>query len=137
MDGVMKLDEYYRNQLKNGTEFQDFVFDVLYDHGLPLISYSSKKYQIEKGENKAGIEIKYDKKFAKSGCFWIEIAEKKCKNNPHWIASGIYRTDNSWLYLIGNYEVFYIFPTFFLIIFTPRFYFLKFINIFIFNCKCI
>ena len=92
-----------------GLEYQDYIFDKLYSLGIPLISYSSKKYQIEKGENKAGIEIKFDNMFDKTKNLWIELAEKSNSNNKDWIPSGISRDDNTWLYLIGNYEIIYIF----------------------------
>lgn len=103
------MNPYYREKLKQGIEYQDYIFDKLYSLGLPLISYGSKKYQIEKGENKAGFEIKFDDKFAITGNFWIEVAEKSNANNEYWIPSGICRDDNTWLYLIGNYEIIYIF----------------------------
>lgn len=103
------MSKYYAEKLNLGLEFQDFIFDKLYEIGLPLISYSSKKYQVEKGENKAGFEIKYDMMFRKTGNFWIEVAEKSNPNNPKWIPSGIHRDDNAWLYIIGDYEEIYIF----------------------------
>ena len=103
------MTEYYKKKLNQGLEYQDFIFDTLYSLGLPLISYGSKKYQVEKGENKAGFEIKFDDKFATTGNFWIEVAEKSKPENKQWIPSGIYRDDNTWLYLIGNYSEFYIF----------------------------
>lgn len=95
--------------LNKGQEFQDYVFDKLYEIGIPLISYSSKKYQIEKGENKAGVEIKFDDNFAKTNNFWIEVAEKYDPKQEDWFDSGIKRDDNTWLYIIGNYDIFYIF----------------------------
>lgn len=118
------MDKYYKDQLEDGLQFQDFVFDVLYEYGIPLISYSSKKYQVEKGENKAGIEIKYDKQFIKTGNFWIELYEKSHPSKKKWIASGILRDDNTWLYLIGNYDVFYIFPKKYLKLISNQFHIL-------------
>ena len=108
-DGIVGEMSYYNDMLKEGLEYQDFIFDLLYKLGLPLISYSSKMYQINKGENKSGIEIKYDKKFSKTGNFWIEFLEKSNVNNEKWIKSGIDRDDNTWLYLMGDYEVIYVF----------------------------
>ncbi len=105
----MSHKDYYNKQLKDGLEYQDFVAEILYSFGLPLFNYASKKYQFEHGENKLGVEIKYDKKFKDTGNLWIEIEEKSDPQNKHYFPSGIYRNDNTWLYVIGNYEVFFIF----------------------------
>lgn len=96
------MTEYYKKQLKQGIEFQDHVVDVLYENGIPIVSYSSKKYQNNVGENKCGIEIKNDNKYHTTGNLFIEIAEKSDPENENFIPSGIYRDDNSWLYLIGD-----------------------------------
>ena len=40
---------------------------------------------------------------------FVEIAEKTNSSNQNFIASGIYRNDRTWLYIIGNYEIIYIF----------------------------
>lgn len=93
---------YYREKLKQGLHYQDFVVEELYKIGLPIISYSSKEYQNMIGENKAGIEIKNDMNFRKTGNFYIEIAEKSNAENRNFVDSGIYRKDNTWLYLIGD-----------------------------------
>ena len=103
------MNSYYKEKLEQGLTYQDFVVEKLYEIGLPLISYSSKKYQALIGENKIGIEIKNDDKFAETGNFYIETAEKSDANNLNWIPSGICRNDNSWLYILGNYNEIYIF----------------------------
>ena len=100
---------YYSDQLTDAKEFQDFVAEKLYAIGLPLFNYTSKKYQVEYGENKLGVEIKFDKKFQETGNLWIELAEKSNPDKISYIGSGIHRNDNTWLYLIGNYEVIFIF----------------------------
>lgn len=101
---------YYSEKLEIGKEYQDFVIDVLAKEvGLSISNYSSKKYQFNIGENKQGIEIKFDSRFLETERLSIEIAEKSHPNNKNWIPSGIYRDDNSWLYIQGNYDVVYIF----------------------------
>ena len=100
---------YYKEKLKEGLHFQDYVIEELYKIGLPLISYSSKEYQNMIGENKAGMEIKYDKRFRDTGNLYIEIAEKSNPQNINFVPSGIYRNDNTWLYVIGDWETIYIF----------------------------
>jgi len=105
----MTMTEYYKEKLEQGLCYQDFVVDQLYKIGLPLIAYSSKKYQNLVGENKNGIEIKNDAKRKDTGNIYIETAEKTNANNEFFVASGIYRNDNSWLYLIGDYKRIFIF----------------------------
>ena len=109
----MKLNKemtpYYRERLKEGLHYQDFVMEELYKIGLPLISYSSKEYQHTIGENKAGIEIKKDNRWRETGNVYIEMAEKSNPENLNWIPSGIYRKDNTWLYLIGDEGKMFIF----------------------------
>ena len=98
------MTEYYKEKLKQGLYFQDYVCELLYQHGIPIISYSSKEYQNMIGENKAGIEIKNDTRFRETGNLFIEISEKTNSENENFIPSGIYRNDNTWLYLIGDKE---------------------------------
>lgn len=100
---------YYKEKLEQGLTYQDFVVEQLYDAGIPLISYSSKKYQCLIGENKAGIEIKNDNLFRKYGNFYFEYAEKSDKNNANYVNSGILRNDNTWLWVQGDYEDIYVF----------------------------
>jgi hypothetical protein len=104
---------YYNDMLKVGLQYQDFMCDLLYQLGIPLLSYSSKMYQIKKGENKAGFEIKFDQMFARTGNLWIEFEERSVTDKPY-IQSGIFRDDWTWLYLIGDYSTIFIFPKKFL-----------------------
>jgi len=101
---------YYEHCNEKGLQYQDFVMDVLIKEiGISLSNYSSKKYQYNVGENKQGIEIKYDDKHKETGNIYIEVAEKTNKNNPNYVDSGIMRSDNTWLYLIGDYSTIYVF----------------------------
>jgi len=111
----MKYNDYYKEQLQKGLEYQDFVAEKLYSIGLPLFNYSSKKYQVELGENKLGVEIKHDMKFEETGNFWIEISEKSHPDRKEYFKSGINRADNTWLYVIGNYNEIFIFSKQFLL----------------------
>jgi len=99
--------EYRQNFIK-GAEYQDFIMERLYEQGIVLASYSSKKYQVKYGENKAGIEIKFDGRMKETGNVYFEISEKSDPHNLEFIASGIFRNDNTWLYVIGDYEVAYV-----------------------------
>jgi hypothetical protein len=94
---------------QRGLEFQDFVCVYLARSGIILQNLSSTKYQYAVGENLQGFEIKLDQRHTETGRLSIEIAEKSLASNPRWVPSGIYRDDNSWLYIQGNYDSFYIF----------------------------
>ena len=110
MVGLEGYTDYYREKFEEGMEYQDFAMEVLLEKmGIPISCYSSKKYQHSKGENKQGIEIKNDLKYAETGNLFIETAEKTKAENANFIKSGIYRDDNSWLYLIGDYKTIFIF----------------------------
>lgn len=99
---------YYKEKLRQGEYFQDYVVELLYENGLPIISYASKEYQCNVGENRAGIEIKNDMNFRKTGNLYIETAEKSNPSNREYVPSGIFREDNTWLYLIGDKDTVYI-----------------------------
>lgn len=98
------MTDYYEEKLSQGLEFQDFVIDNI---DIPIILYASKKYQDNKGESRCGIEIKHDMLFRKTGNLYIETAEKSNADNINFVPSGIYRKDNTWLWIIGDYETVY------------------------------
>lgn len=104
------MTEYYKDKLEKGLEYQDWISDILRTKlGLFVGVYASKKYQAEKGESQAGIEIKHDMLMNSTGNAYIEVAEKSNAANENWVPSGIFREDNSWLYVIGDYDNIYIF----------------------------
>lgn len=106
------MTENYQEKLKQGLEYQDFVFEKLrHMDGMPIFlgAYASSKYQFNKGESSSGLEIKFDNKLAKYGNLFFEVDEKSDPTNPYFVPSGIMRDDNSWLYLIGNYDEAFIF----------------------------
>jgi hypothetical protein len=101
--------EYYKKQLERGLVFQDFVYELLARHGIMTVAYGSKLFQHKLGENKAGIEIKFDDKFATTGNLWIETAEKSSPERAEYVPSGIQRDCAE--YVIGNYDLLYQFST--------------------------
>lgn len=109
----MSYDKYYEEQREEGEEFQDFVQDQLWSCGLAIQNYTSKKWQQERGENRAGVEIKHDKKYAGTGNLYIEVAEKSDPGNQEYVLSGI-RRKAVWLLVIGNYEILFVFSARFL-----------------------
>jgi hypothetical protein len=102
--------KYYAVKLESAKLYQDFVVDAAWDLlGLAIVLYSSQAYQNVVGESRTGVEIKHDELFAKTGNLWIEISEKADPLNRNYIDSGIYRTDNTWLYVIGDYDTVFFF----------------------------
>lgn len=102
-------EEYRRVKIETGLRYQDFVCDVfLQICGIPIVQYASQLYQMSVGESRQGFEIKHDEKFSKTGNLWIEVAEKARPRNGDYVSSGIYREDNSWLYIIGDYDIIFI-----------------------------
>lgn len=116
---MYKGNSHHDNSLEIGHEFQDFVVEILAKElGISISIFQSKKYQFNKGESMQGVEIKYDAR-STGDCTYkdcsptynvaIEIAEKTNKHNEKWVDSGIYRLDNSWLYIVGNYKDIWVF----------------------------
>ena len=104
------MTEYYKEKFEAGLEYQDWLCDFLLKHyGIFLGQYSSRKYQQKKGETQAGYEIKHDMQMETTRNVFIEISEKSNDNIKNWTPSGIYREDNCWIYVIGNYKEILIF----------------------------
>lgn len=98
------MTEYYVKKLGEGIEYQDFIVDNI---DVPITVFSSRIYQATKGESKCGIEIKHDRLFRSTGNLYIETAEKSNALNNNYVQSGIYRCDNTWLWIIGDYTTAY------------------------------
>lgn len=110
--GEYGLTDYYQECLQKSLEYQDFLFEWFRGmDGMPILlgAYASKKYQYGKGESLSGIEIKYDMKLSITGNLFVEYEEKTDPSNKIFVPSGIMRNDNTWLYLIGDYEQAFIF----------------------------
>lgn len=95
--------------IEAGNTFEDYVCDKLAEMGITLRTYKSSQFQLGTGENKIGFEIKLDNEHTKYNHLSIEVAERT-RNDPslRWTDSGILRNDNSWLYIQGNDELFWI-----------------------------
>jgi hypothetical protein len=106
---------YRQAKIESGCCFQDFISDlILRETGIPLANYSSRLYQLTVGESRQGFEIKHDEKYATSGNLYIEIAEKARPRAGDYVPSGIFRSDNTWQYIIGDYDEVFIFQQSFL-----------------------
>jgi hypothetical protein len=93
-------------KLQKGYEFESFIMDWFSKQkNINLSHYTLLKEQIEKGENRQGIEIKNDQRFTETGNLFISV-ERDYGYAKY--ESGIYK-NQSWLYVIGNEDEFYIF----------------------------
>lgn len=102
-------DAPHKNSGDVGNEFTDFVMEALMRRGIVIQIYTSKRYQYNVGESLQGAEIKLDNRCTDTGRLSIEIAEKTARDVDSWTPSGIYRNDNTWLYIQGNYQCFWVF----------------------------
>lgn len=92
-----------------GTDYQNFVLEVLrLEFGWEIRAHNTDEEQVNIGENSAGFEIKYDKKFRDTGNLWIECQERSNNYIPYSPA-GVFAKDNSWLFIMGDYQTIYIF----------------------------
>ena len=99
-----------RDSFEHGIEFQDYVAELFHDKlGMTITNYQSRRYQFGNGENKQGIEIKLDQDILSTSNVSIEIAEKSRASLSDYTPSGIYRADNTWLYVQGNYKIVFVF----------------------------
>ena len=106
---MKEYDDYYKRMINNGQKYQDFITDQFLKIGIPILFYSSKKYQYEQGESANGFEIKFDDKFKQTGNIYIELFEKRNPDNIEYIKSGINRDDNTIFYVIGDYDTIFLF----------------------------
>lgn len=112
---------YYGEKLEQGLQFQDFCTRELYQRGIVIVGYSSRRYQNNEGENMLGAEIKRDDKFRETGNLYLEVAEKACPTRPRYTESGIMRADNSWLFVIGDEQCLWIFSVKYLRLLKDRY----------------
>lgn len=108
INAVMYPHSKNRNSFADGMEFQDFVVEQFNAWGLYIQLYSSKRYQFERGESVQRVEIKLDNRCVETGRLSIEVGERTSINKT-WVQSGIYRSDNTCMYIQGNREILYLF----------------------------
>lgn len=88
----------FHKRLEEGKQYEDFITDLFRSKfGIAISTYSSYKYQREKGENAQGFEIKFDKGVKTTNNLFIEIEEE-----GH--AAGILKNDNTLFFIQGDYK---------------------------------
>ena len=98
-----------KDELEESLKYQDFIADQLLNElGWCINLYTSRFYQYNYGESRAGVEIKFDKKMASTGNLYIELEERH-STDKDFVPSGINRQDNTLHWCIGDYNEAYIF----------------------------
>ena len=104
-----EYESYRRQQIADGDAWADFAREQMAKLGMLFANNVSYMRQIEEGENAAGVEFKYQKQMERTGNLWIEVKEKARPRSGKYAISGIYRGDNSWLLVTGDYRVIFVF----------------------------
>lgn len=110
MSAIKDYGKYRQTKMETAKVYQDFVVDACWNIlKLAVCQYSSRLYQQEVGESLGGVEIKHDENYARTGNLYIETSEKAEPREGPYAKSGIYRSDNTWLYMIGDYDTIFVF----------------------------
>jgi len=101
--GDRQRSQYYIDNLTLSHRYEVFIERQLKQRGINLGLYYGRDEQYNKGENELGIEIKRDIKSRETGNLYIEYAERL---NPYgdWVASGIFKDDNTNYFLVGDID---------------------------------
>ena len=98
------------NSFQIGREYEEFIYQYFWEsRGFDICPIRERQGQYTIGENRLGMEIKHDRGLSNSEGIFIETAEKSDAANIHYVPSGIYRGDNTWLYAVGDYDIMYVF----------------------------
>ena len=96
-------------QLPLPEKYEEFIQKLFFEKFAINLDFTGYDNQNKIGETLQGIEVKLDNRYKDTGNIYIEVAEKTNQDNPNYIKSGVFRDDNTWLYVIGNYERIFIF----------------------------
>lgn len=109
----MEMSVNYKKCLEKGQVYEQWVI-----RRWPEI-YPQRKLTLKKGliaqltgETLEGVEIKFDDLiywYDPNGRVYIEVEEKANAENNNYVISGIYRNDNTKLYLVGDYSIWFLF----------------------------
>jgi hypothetical protein len=104
----MRYEDYHERMRMEAEAYQDFVQREFSQGGIEIACYKSRYFQFTEGENRQGVEIKYDKIRHRSRRLWIEGAEKAAPRKGSYPESGIRKTTAT-LWVQGDYEVAFVF----------------------------
>lgn len=96
-----------------GMDYQEWVrqqYPLVYPKR--KLSFFEGKMEQLRGETREGIEIKLDDlifEYCDEGRIYIETHEKAQVQNAKYVESGIYRNDNTRIWLVGDYSMWFLF----------------------------
>ncbi len=100
---------HYDDRLRCGEHYQTVVADALKrDWDIDMHFTTTEKDQLAVGESLEGIEVKFDAVSARTPNLWIETHERRDPHHGPLVPSGIFRTDNTTLYAIGNFTTLWV-----------------------------
>ena len=104
------------DSLSEGEYFQNYVARKFYERvKISIVYYTTQDDQRQIGESVQGIEVKLDNRCTGDDGtkptfqLGIEIGEKTNIHSEMFTPSGIYAKGNTWLYVVGNYMMFWAF----------------------------
>ncbi len=98
----MAMTQLYKANLEAGQAYEQFIVDRWMKFFTdPLHMHDGKLAQLQ-GENKEGVEIKFDRNHHRTGNLYIETKEKSNPDNSEYFPSGIWRDDNTQWFLVGD-----------------------------------
>jgi hypothetical protein len=93
-------------KFKKGISFESYIADWFQkEKGISLSTYHAHNEQ-RKGENRQGVEIKNDQLFKDTGNLFISVKRQYGSLMINW---GVFKEDNTWLYVIGDKSKHWIF----------------------------
>jgi hypothetical protein len=102
--------QIYQTEFARGKAYEDFIKELFKSElFIDLTFYQTQCQQFNIGETAQGFEIKFDERSLETSHLWIEYMEKSNHRNAAFVDSGIRRSDNTWLYCIGNYSRVFVF----------------------------
>jgi len=112
MDGLFTGTKYSDNDTgwEKGKRYEAWVkikYPQIYK-GRKLTFNETEKKQLV-GETLEGVEVKFDDKMKTTGRIYIEQSEKRLLENKKYVESGIFRNDNTKIWLIGDYSLWFLF----------------------------
>lgn len=99
--------QYFKKQLTTGHKFEEWVNSKFKAKNCDLGFFTDEQGQFH-GENKQGVEIKRDAKFAETGNVYIEYNER-LTSNGRWVDSGVLKDDNTKFWIIGTEDKYAVF----------------------------
>lgn len=98
----------YAELLRRGRQYEEFVYSLIKRrYGVEIRPCLTYEEQLTVGENYSGIEVKCQERCREYGSLVIECAETR--SNGEWVASGIWRGDNSRYLATGDWHTVWMF----------------------------